>query len=152
MLSLLKNTQIRSNRARSGRVTTSSREGGSGKHHRGRARAHTHVMPHGERIEFLMASVYSHGRRQEVRDASTRCSRINASARNFRLRTTNCNWHKDIKFLRDLASERKIYVLYVLYVYKKIFIYFQILFFFNFKLKKNFITYKIIIFKILNRV
>lgn len=36
---------------------------------------------HGERIEFLMASVYSHGQRQEVRDAcaSTRCSRINVS-------------------------------------------------------------------------
>lgn len=36
----------------------------------------------GNGIEFLMASVYSHGRRQEVRDAraSTRCSRIKTFA------------------------------------------------------------------------
>lgn len=38
-----------------------------------------HTLCYGERIEFLMASVYSHEQRQEVRDAcaSTRCLRIN---------------------------------------------------------------------------
>lgn len=83
-----KDIEIRPSRSMRIVVTTSCYEGGSGKHHRGGTSAHTHTHTyihsttscHGERIEFLMASVYSHGRRQEVRDASTRCSRINVRA------------------------------------------------------------------------
>jgi len=54
----------------------------------------------GKRIEFLMASVYSHGQKQEVRDActSTRYSRINASVAKQRVRglRQNDDLHRNI--------------------------------------------------------